>query len=33
MTETETELFKVDINQYNGAVDVLLESADAQKVD
>ena len=33
MTATDSALFNVDINNYNGPLDVLLDLAKAQKVD
>ena len=33
MSESDSDLFKVDINNYNGPLDVLLDLAKAQKVD
>ena len=33
MSETDSALFNVDINNYNGPLDVLLDLAKAQKVD
>ena len=33
MTISDSALFKVDINNYNGPLDVLLDLAKAQKVD
>ena len=33
MTESDSALFNVDINNYNGPLDVLLDLAKAQKVD
>ena len=33
MSESDSVLFNVDINNYNGPLDVLLDLAKAQKVD
>ena len=33
MSESDSTLFNVDINNYNGPLDVLLDLAKAQKVD
>ena len=33
MSESDSALFNVDINNYNGPLDVLLDLAKAQKVD
>ena len=33
MSVNDSELFNVDINNYNGPLDVLLDLAKAQKVD
>ena len=33
MSDNDSELFNVDINNYNGPLDVLLDLAKAQKVD
>ena len=33
MSENDSVLFNVDINNYNGPLDVLLDLAKAQKVD
>ena len=33
MSANDSELFNVDINNYNGPLDVLLDLAKAQKVD
>ena len=33
MSESDSALFSVDINNYNGPLDVLLDLAKAQKVD
>ena len=33
MSAADSELFNVDINNYNGPLDVLLDLAKAQKVD
>ena len=33
MSTNDSELFNVDINNYNGPLDVLLDLAKAQKVD
>ena len=33
MPESDSVLFKVDINNYNGPLEVLLDLAKAQKVD
>ena len=33
MSESDSVLFKVDISNYNGPLDVLLDLAKAQKVD
>ena len=33
MSKSDSVLFKVDVNNYNGPLDVLLDLAKAQKVD